>query len=404
MMKVKILKTEEDYDVALARLKTLMNAKTGTPEGEELELLALLIEKYEDEHYPIELPDPIEAIKFRMEQQGLSKKDMQKYLGSQSKVSEVLNNKRPLSLSMIRALVNGLGIPAEVLLQEPDAQLPENEYQYTDYPFNEMVKKKFFDSFTGSLTQAKENAEELLGKLFSVFDGDPPKPVLCRHGKKEVNIFALTAWHARALQLAMQEEIPSFDKKNFSKAQIKQIIHLSSSPKDLKKVKPTLNNLGIHFIILPHLEKTYLDGACFYTQKGNPVVAMTLRYDRLDNFWFTLVHELAHIHLHLDGKDTAIFDNTEDKSIDNETPYEKEADELTQELLISPEIWAHAENLIQRIIEDRNEVDVKYLAEKLDIHPAIVAGRISWENQDYRILHKHIGRNMVRSQLQFSTN
>jgi antitoxin component HigA of HigAB toxin-antitoxin module len=86
---------------------------------QEEELLVLLVEKYEAEHYPIDLPDPVEAIKFRMEQEGLEPKDLIPYLGSQSKVSEVLNYKRPLSLSMIRSLQEGLGIPAEVLIQRP---------------------------------------------------------------------------------------------------------------------------------------------------------------------------------------------------------------------------------------------------------------------------------------------
>jgi HTH-type transcriptional regulator / antitoxin HigA len=118
-MKAKVIKTEAEYEESLAYLKTLMDASPGSVEGEQLELFALLVENFEDEHYPIDPPDPIEAIKFRMEQQGLTRKDMQAYLGSKSKVSEVLNKKRPLSLSMIRALHKGLGIPAEVLIGEP---------------------------------------------------------------------------------------------------------------------------------------------------------------------------------------------------------------------------------------------------------------------------------------------
>ncbi len=119
-MDIKIIKNEAEYDAALERIDALMNAAPGSAEEEELELLAILVEKYEQERYPIELPDPVEAIKFRMEQEGLTRKDMIKYLGSQSKVSEVLNYKRPLSLAMIRALTDGLNIPAEVLIQPPD--------------------------------------------------------------------------------------------------------------------------------------------------------------------------------------------------------------------------------------------------------------------------------------------
>jgi HTH-type transcriptional regulator / antitoxin HigA len=104
-----------------------MDARPGSAEFDELELLTLLIENYEEAHYPIDFPDPVEAIKFRMEQQGLSPKDMIPYLGSQSKVSEVLNHKRPLSLAMIRALSQGLDIPIEVLVRRPDKEpVPAN--------------------------------------------------------------------------------------------------------------------------------------------------------------------------------------------------------------------------------------------------------------------------------------
>ena len=116
----KIIKSEDDYQTALARIEELMDARPGSVQEEELELLALLVEKYESEHYPIDPPDPVEAIKFRMEQEGLEPKDLVKFLGSQSKVSEVLNYRRPLSLKMITSLHEGLGIPAEILIQRPD--------------------------------------------------------------------------------------------------------------------------------------------------------------------------------------------------------------------------------------------------------------------------------------------
>lgn len=132
-MKPKTLKTKADYVMALARIETLMNARAGTPEEEELELFAVLIELYEKEHFFIGMPDPVEAIKFRMEQQGLTRKDLIPYIGSQSKVSEVLSHKRPLSLTMIRALNRGLGIPYEVLLQEPQKGLTRQKNNRRSY-------------------------------------------------------------------------------------------------------------------------------------------------------------------------------------------------------------------------------------------------------------------------------
>lgn len=133
-MRPAIIKTEEKYLEALAHIESLMDAVPGSSEEEELLLFSLVIENYEKENYSIDLPDPIEAIKFRMDQENLDRKDMIKYLGSQSKVSEVLNYKRPLSLSMIRALHEGLGLPAEVLLQEVGGKIKE-EFKRPPQPY-----------------------------------------------------------------------------------------------------------------------------------------------------------------------------------------------------------------------------------------------------------------------------
>ena len=110
---------------AFARMEELWAADDGTPEADELEVLSILIEKYEDEHYPIAPSDPVEAIKFRMEQQGLTQRDLEPYIGSSGRVSEVLNRKRTLSLNMIRRLHEGLKIPYESLLAEPLNPSPE---------------------------------------------------------------------------------------------------------------------------------------------------------------------------------------------------------------------------------------------------------------------------------------
>jgi HTH-type transcriptional regulator / antitoxin HigA len=125
-MKPKLVKNEADYKTTLARIEEIFNAKLGSPEGDELDLLVTLVELYEEKTYRINLPDPITAIRFRMEQQGLKAKDMVPYIGSAPKVSEVLSGKRRLSLTMIRNLVSGLDIPAEVLLQELGAKLLPN--------------------------------------------------------------------------------------------------------------------------------------------------------------------------------------------------------------------------------------------------------------------------------------
>ena len=115
-MEIRPIKNEKDYKASIRRIEELWGAKKDTPQGDELDLLVTLVESYEMKHYPIAPPDPVDAIKFRMEQMGMTRADMVKYLGSQSRVSEVLNGKRKLTLGMVKSLYKGLKIPAEILL------------------------------------------------------------------------------------------------------------------------------------------------------------------------------------------------------------------------------------------------------------------------------------------------
>jgi HTH-type transcriptional regulator / antitoxin HigA len=115
-MNIKPIRNDNDLRAAFARLESIFQAEEGTPEGDEMEILATLIEAYKNKHYPIGPADPVEAIKFRMEQQGLTPKDLEPYIGPSGRVSEVLNRKRPLSLRMVKRLHDGLRIPYESLL------------------------------------------------------------------------------------------------------------------------------------------------------------------------------------------------------------------------------------------------------------------------------------------------
>ena len=119
-MDVKPIKTKTDYRAALKAVESLMTAKAKSPEGERLDVLVTLIEAYERRHFPLDLPHPVEAIKFQMDQQGLTPKDLVPMIGRLNRVYEILNRKRPLTLAMIWKLHRGLGIPAESLIRQPD--------------------------------------------------------------------------------------------------------------------------------------------------------------------------------------------------------------------------------------------------------------------------------------------
>ena len=124
-MNIKPIKTNTDYEAALKEIEQLFDAEPGTPDGDLLEVLSTLVEAYEDEHYSIPVPDPIEMILYTMDSRGLTRADLEPYIGSRARVSEVINHKRPLSLSMIQRLNNGLGIPAEALIAPYKISIPK---------------------------------------------------------------------------------------------------------------------------------------------------------------------------------------------------------------------------------------------------------------------------------------
>ncbi len=147
MTTTRVLKTRAEYEDALREVRRLaaLDPALGTGEADALEVLTLLVSDYEAKNFPIGLPDPVDAIRFRMEQMGLAQRDLVPYIGSKSKVSEVLARKRPLSLHMVRALSTGLGIPARVLVQEPPK--PDIlDAEWRRFPIREMAARGYFES------------------------------------------------------------------------------------------------------------------------------------------------------------------------------------------------------------------------------------------------------------------
>lgn len=401
-MYMKIIRNESDYEHALKRIDELVDIdpEENTPEAEEMDLLALLINKYEDEVYPIDIPDPVEAIKFRMDQMGLKNKDMIPYFGTKSKVSEVLNRKRNLSLSMIRALNRDLGIPAEVLIADSKKNIPAEieGIEWTRFPVAEMLKLGWID-FSGSFQSAKEQSEEIIRSFFDTAGFDIDKNlVFFRNGirsDKEINDYALTAWYAKVLfeQKAVVPEI-SYDKKVLNKDFFDDLKHLSFFDEGPQLAREFLLKLGIKLIIVPHLKGTHLDGAVFFNKNKEPIVAMTLRYDRIDNFWFTLFHELSHLLLHFKNIDVHYFDDL--KSTKNISDIEKEADEYAENKLISLKMW---KSFYSPFL---NEKDIITFAYENRVSPAIIAGRLQKERNDFRIFRKLLGQNTVRDTIEKS--
>lgn len=391
----KLVKTEADYEAALKRIDELMNSEPDSPHADELELLATLVEAYEDKHFSIDLPDPVEAIKFRMEQAGLTRRDLIPYIGSQSKVSEVLSGKRPLSLRMIRALNRGLGIPAEVLLREPEGSLPDDlsDLEWSRFPVGEMYKRGWFPDFKGTLNDAKEHAEELIREFLNpLIKSKQIQNILYqRHVRRGsvIDDYSLIAWKARILITATSNRIPAYRKGTLTEEFARHLSKMSCFDEGPKLAKELLEKNGIHLITERHLPKTHIDGAAMLLPDGSPVIALTLRHDRLDNFWFCLFHELAHVANHLSITEYICFvDDLDEKTTRN---LEKQADQWAADALIPPEIWHNA-----GVRRNFRSTAIQEFALGLGVHPAIVAGRIRWEQNNYRILARLVGNGQVR--------
>lgn len=394
----RLIKNDEDYKKALSRIEELMDAQPDTPEMDELELMTALVEMYEDRHYPICPPDPLEAIKFRMDQLGLTQQDMVPYIGTKSKVSEVLNGKRPLSLTMMRSLNKYLGISAEVLLNEPGSRFPDGmqNLEWDKFPVVEMAKR----CWVPNVKDPKENAEELMRKLIIQAGGVETVPfALFRQGKSarynsKMDTYALTAWCIRVLALARENPLKNKYKKGSLKpSTLQEIARLSYFENGPLLAKEYLEKQGIYLIVVPHLPKTYLDGAAILMPDGTPVIGLTLRHDRIDNFWFCLLHELAHVAKHLTESDRIIIDDLDliRHDAESEDKNEKEADEMTRDGLIPKKVWER--NPIRGKV---TAAKVYALAEQLKIHPAIIAGRVRYEQNNYKLLTKFVGRKQVR--------
>lgn len=392
---VRVIKTQRDYADALARLSALMDKdfQAGSSDDSELELLALVIESYERSKVPSVSPDPIEAILFRMDQQQLGKKDLVPYIGSISKVSEVLSRKRPLSLAMIRKLHAGLHIPAEVLIagsEDEDIDLSsEPQYNYARFPLMEMWERGHFVDFKGGIKQVREYAEDLVRKFMRGCLGDGIRPALLRaplhqSGARVMDEYALLVWricvlkNARSLKLVTQ-----YQSDIITGDWLRDLAKLSRFEKGPRLAQEFLADNGIALVIEPHYKKTYLDGAAMLDDRL-PIVALTLRHDRLDNFWFALMHELVHVQKHLKASHLFIADNLDDKT--RLSKEEQEADQGARDALIPAVEWERSSVRIAPTPENAIA-----LANKLRIHPAIVAGRARYEAQNWRLLAGLLG-------------
>ncbi|RED11760.1 transcriptional regulator [Parasphingopyxis lamellibrachiae] len=399
MSNVRPIRNDADYDAALARVDYLMSNPVSGDLRDELDVQTTLIEVYEDEHYPIDLPSPIEAIQFRMEQANLSQADLVPYIGSRAKVSEVLSGKRTLTLKMIRALNAHLGIPAEVLIGDTnvvDLQESTKEVRWDRFPIKELLKRGWLET----TTRAAKSAEELMAGLLQQAGGmrAVPQALYRKNDSTRQNAsmdpYALQAWCLYVLAKARERKLPAtYHEGAIDQDFLRFLATLSRLPDGPKRAVEALAQKGVAVVYARHLPKTYLDGAAMRTKEQVPVIGLSLRFDRLDNFWFCLLHEAVHVWRHLKDEHDFFIDDLKLDPTDHSEDWsvEEEADLLAQEALIPTNKWSDAD-----LLSKATPFRVMAFAQSVNVHPAIVAGRVRRETGNYRLLSQFVGSNEVR--------
>jgi HTH-type transcriptional regulator/antitoxin HigA len=386
-MKISPIRNEQDYEDALKRMSELLG-KTDRISRDELDVLQTLTEKWERENCDLAPPSPLEAIQFRMKQQGLKPRDLGPMIGPRSRVSEILKGRRPLTLDMIRALHRDLRIPLKSLIGE-DEELDRRE------PKLSKAAREGLAAF--GIMKEREDYAAFRARAF---EGSPASAFLRKTRTARTNAKtdagALEAWCAAVLVKAERVNLPK--KRVAPYADFgRTLARLSAAPNGPSLVAGALAGVGVIFLTLKHLPGTFLDGAAMCRKDGTPIIALTIRHDRIDNFWFTLLHEYCHVCFHLNNETRAILDDLEVKSsAESEDDIEHQADVFAQNALLPPSI-----SIRLRSAELMPE-DIEDMAAEAGVHAAIVAGRWQREHADYRRFSKMLGRGEVSAQLNVS--
>ncbi len=331
---------------------------------------------------------------------GLSQRQLAEKLGLKEQQIQRYESEGYASAKLRR--LSEIASALELSVRKIAALAPHERHQSTaksaeipcgEFPLREMYRRNWFEGFTGSLKEAFANQEELI-RTFVQSAMPRRQPALLRHKARRgmvMDTYALWAWQCQVLRLAKKATLQRvFSLDSLTDDYIRELAQESRFRDGPRRARERLAEVGIALVVEPHLPRTYLDGAAFLLPHGSPVVGMTLRYDRLDNFWFVLFHELFHVKKHLRKRKLEdIFDDLDEEP----DGIELEANRLASNALIPEDTWELA---MARYLRTRESV--KSLAEELRIHESIVAGRIRSEAENYTILSDLIGAGEARLQ------
>lgn len=397
MNDLRVIKTEEQHLAYLQRVEQIILAgdDISPSEASELELLTVIIEAYEASRYPIDPVDPIEAIKFRMHEKGMKQSDLIPFIGPSGRVSEVLSRKRPLTVSMIRAISHGLGISADVLVGGGEETDPnQSAVDWTKFPVREILSRGWISDVSDTSRQAvAKSIEDFVAAAGLNIQAALFRRTLSGNADSPTSTYAIYAWLARVIQRARSQKtaLGNFDRERLSAEFLNEVARLSWFQTGPVLALEFLRRNGIAVVIEPHLKGTHLDGVALVDTDGTPIVGMTLRYDRVDYFWFTLLHEVAHIWKHPFGESIAYVD---DISRQDDDQREAEANKIAAEACIPRLVWRRSDAYLN---PSRDSIEA--LAARLRIHPAIIVGRLQRERGDFTIFRELLGQGQVREML-----
>lgn len=346
---------------------------------------------------PARVPPPGRILMRELEARGWTQKDLAEITGRPIQtINEIIQAKKQITPETALELAEAFGTSAEfwtnletnyrLHLARKDGQgqtIARKSQLYSIAPISELIKRGWI--------QPTNSIEELERRVFDFFginsiDEQPNLTINFRCSQeRNPESIAQLAWAKRVENLAQQQTVASFDRGQLQAA-IPKILEFSERPEDVRHIPKLLSSLGVHFVIVPHLNKTYLDGAAFYLGK-HPVVALTLRYDRIDSFWFTLMHELGHI---VAGHQGSYLDDLGNLAVNDE---ESEANQLAANWLIDPIalqefVAKHRHRFSRKAIEE--------FAQKQKRHPGIILGRL---HNDQLVLHKNMRALLIKTSL-----
>jgi HTH-type transcriptional regulator/antitoxin HigA len=338
---------------------------------------------------------PGQIIKRELEARGWTQKNLAEILGRpEQTISEIVRSRKRITPETALQLGEAFGTSAALWLnleskyrlamaatgQSDASGIARRSRLYELAPISEIIKRNWIGD-----VESIDDLEREVCRFLGIEDPSQQvqMPVSFRHSEtREPQRNALIAWARRAEYLASTQTVALCEVRRLENA-IPELLTLAGEAADTARVPPFLEELGVRFVVLPHLSRTYLDGAAFSCESG-ATVAMTLRYDRIDNFWFTLLHELAHI---VAGHEGVFLDNLDEPSGDRE---ETEADQLARDWLVGIEAYT---DFVVGTEPYFSEAKIRGFARQVGLHPGIVLGRL---HHDGHVPHRNLRRLLVK--------